>query len=608
MTKRLVVACLVFVLALAALPALAQSNPAETVPFDHWAYDAVQQLVDYGIIIGYPDGTFRGARAMTRYEFAVAISRMLDALKRDPAMRGLQGPKGDTGPAGAPGAAGAQGAAGPVGPAGAVGPKGAQGDPGKVNPDEVRAICSKLLDEFKNELKGLRDDVDYLQDDVYNLGDRVTALENQKGPKVTGWIDYRIGLTTTYAPGEIQRVTEQSYGGGWSSGWKPRGIIDNSLDFDNNEFDNMFAKIGARGKITDALSGAVVLAYRDTASAPVEYDGWTTSLDGYGAEQAYLSEANLDFTMKGWPYGRFVVGRQYQSYGLGMLVNNERHSQQGIRGIWNDIFGTNVDFESFVGNGDAFVYDWETDSTDEVADGYWSGRLSYTAPSWSLGVNYVPDGYGQEQGYSGDLWARFWGGRELQVEWATQTHAGDGWDFSGINDPTALMAMLDLWKGNNWRLRAYYSDVEANYNMWYSTINPYFEQYNNAEGYAWLPWERWLQNPLAMSNLQVLGGQLDFNIGDTALQLVYYNLDENSCSWKNTLWEETLCNGDGSPVPYKNLYGVRVMRELADGVTLKLTYAMQQINDDADWSWRTFRCAEEPGNAQLVSAELAVGF
>ena len=51
-------------------------NPAETVPFDHWAYDAAQSLTDSGIIVGYPDGTFRGDRTMTRDEFAAAVSRL----------------------------------------------------------------------------------------------------------------------------------------------------------------------------------------------------------------------------------------------------------------------------------------------------------------------------------------------------------------------------------------------------------------------------------------------------------------------------------------------------------------------------------------------------
>jgi len=53
------------------------SSGADRVPFDHWAYDAVQKLVDEGIIIGYPKThEFKGDRAMTRYEFAMALSRL----------------------------------------------------------------------------------------------------------------------------------------------------------------------------------------------------------------------------------------------------------------------------------------------------------------------------------------------------------------------------------------------------------------------------------------------------------------------------------------------------------------------------------------------------
>jgi len=52
------------------------------VPFDHWAYDAVQMLLDQGIMIGYPRSGFHGDRPLTRYEFAMALSRLLDALGR----------------------------------------------------------------------------------------------------------------------------------------------------------------------------------------------------------------------------------------------------------------------------------------------------------------------------------------------------------------------------------------------------------------------------------------------------------------------------------------------------------------------------------------------
>ena len=40
---------------------------------NHWAYAATESLRAKGIVIGYPDGYFRGKRTLTRYEFAVAI-------------------------------------------------------------------------------------------------------------------------------------------------------------------------------------------------------------------------------------------------------------------------------------------------------------------------------------------------------------------------------------------------------------------------------------------------------------------------------------------------------------------------------------------------------
>ena len=44
---------------------------------NHWAYEYVKSLADRGLIIGYPDGEFKGDRSMTRYEFAAVIYRAL---------------------------------------------------------------------------------------------------------------------------------------------------------------------------------------------------------------------------------------------------------------------------------------------------------------------------------------------------------------------------------------------------------------------------------------------------------------------------------------------------------------------------------------------------
>jgi len=56
----------------------AQSFP--DIPMGHWAGDAVEEIADLGIVIGFPDGTFRGNEAFTRYQSALVISRLLAVI------------------------------------------------------------------------------------------------------------------------------------------------------------------------------------------------------------------------------------------------------------------------------------------------------------------------------------------------------------------------------------------------------------------------------------------------------------------------------------------------------------------------------------------------
>ncbi|MBD2020058.1 carbohydrate porin [Leptolyngbya sp. FACHB-36] len=46
-----------------------------------WAFQALRSLVErYGCIVGYPDRTFRGNRALTRYEFAAGLNACIDRV------------------------------------------------------------------------------------------------------------------------------------------------------------------------------------------------------------------------------------------------------------------------------------------------------------------------------------------------------------------------------------------------------------------------------------------------------------------------------------------------------------------------------------------------
>lgn len=48
----------------------------------NWAFQALQQLIDrYGCLSGYPDGSFRGDRPLSRYEFAASLNHCLDQIQ-----------------------------------------------------------------------------------------------------------------------------------------------------------------------------------------------------------------------------------------------------------------------------------------------------------------------------------------------------------------------------------------------------------------------------------------------------------------------------------------------------------------------------------------------
>ncbi len=162
-TVGLVVGVLVL-MALTLAPAIA-AQPFSNVPQDHWAYNAIDKLASQGLIEGYPDGAFKGKRTMTRYEFAVAVARLLENVQ---AIAKQPGPAGPMGPAG------------PAGPAGEAGCLTA----------EQQALLNRLATEFAPELQALRSD-------LQKLTSQVEALQNKPNacaPVVT--INGNIGWRT----------------------------------------------------------------------------------------------------------------------------------------------------------------------------------------------------------------------------------------------------------------------------------------------------------------------------------------------------------------------------------------------------------------------------
>jgi len=162
------------------LPVLA--DPFSDVPQDHWAYDAVQMLEQKGLVEGYPDGLFKGDRAMTRYEMAMVVARVIAKLEQVQASI-------------------------PQIPDLSI----------YATKSDLETI-NKLLKEYKNELDALGVRVNNIEETVGKLTARVEELERVKVSGDFQCIAADVGIQ--------ERETIGDYGPGWSTTHVVMGDID----------------------------------------------------------------------------------------------------------------------------------------------------------------------------------------------------------------------------------------------------------------------------------------------------------------------------------------------------------------------------------------------
>lgn len=550
----------VVLLTTSALVAAGQPRAAdvsETVPFEHWAYDAVQMLVDEGILIGYPDGTFKGDRALTRYEFAQAVSRLLQAISTED-LAAHRGPQGPRGPQGVRGPVGPRGEVGPTGPPGPVGPQGRPGPAVTPSEEDIAEIVEGLTREFAEELAEFQNQTAAVRTQVEELDERLNAIEEQPAfPEVTGYLDYRIGLL-----GEI------------------------SLD---EEFDALTAEFGLEGSIADdAYARAVVkhtsrpqplsvLGSEVTQGPPIVTPvGPPDPIDGYGVRDVYLDEAWVSFETTRVTPARWTLGRQYQRYGLGLVADNDRLSQQGLRAQFDGILDGNLYCEAFLGGA---TYGTLPAPYVGYGDGYASAYLQYRQDDWSIGLPWLIDGYSadagvgdnfDEQAWGIDVWWRFLGDRELRAEWARlEEHANRSTASHPENtNPTAFMGLADLWNDDTIRLTGIYTDVEPEYDIIYSSVHPYYEKLFDGTGSSFVPWERWMYRTLALPNFEIWGADAVWQISerDTA-EFTYYDLTRKTDRWAAAPFRQ---------YSYNELYKLTVTREMGPNLTTSLTWARQE--------------------------------
>jgi len=233
------------------LPAFAQEFP--DVPPDHWAYDAVQDLVEKGIIQGYPDGTFGGKRALTRYEFAEALSKAIPEileLARQPAPPPLPG-TGEVAPT--PPAAGPQ-----------------------VTKEEFDALRN-LVTEFRDELAAVGVDVEALRRDIAALAERVIVIEEEIARvKLTGEVNL-IGRGTVDNAGAP--VDRDSRALGDLNPAEPQNPLANSSFFTDLQF-GMKAKVGEDVSVNALIAAGNYLKFALDDDELPDLVLWNLYMDG----------------------------------------------------------------------------------------------------------------------------------------------------------------------------------------------------------------------------------------------------------------------------------------------------------------------------------------
>jgi hypothetical protein len=186
-----------------ALPALAQDNFPD-VPANHWAYEALARMKRDGLLVGYPDGLYRGPRPASRYELAVAMHAVYTNLRN--LIDGLD----------------AQ-----IKALGQVNPQDIQNlkDQVAALQNEVNAMkgygddiaaLKRATEQFDRELRSLGVDVEAMKKDLGDLADRVTRLEKRKpAVDISGDVDFFMVTTNSNGnPGITQDGRLEGLAGG----------------------------------------------------------------------------------------------------------------------------------------------------------------------------------------------------------------------------------------------------------------------------------------------------------------------------------------------------------------------------------------------------------
>jgi len=214
--KRSTKLALSFVLAAGAVaPAFAQDNFPD-VPANHWAYEALARMKHDGLLVGYPDGLYRGGRPASRYELAVAMHAVYTNLKNvtdglDAQIKAIP-------------TSGFASAADVSALKDAVAALQADLAAMKSYGDDIAAL-KRAAETFDKELKSLGVDVEAMKKDLGDLASRVSALEKKKpAVEVTG--DINVLMLAGNSSGDVAGLSQDGRLEGVSNTGGTVGLVD----------------------------------------------------------------------------------------------------------------------------------------------------------------------------------------------------------------------------------------------------------------------------------------------------------------------------------------------------------------------------------------------
>lgn len=409
-----------------AIPAVA--GPFTDVPTHHWAYDAVDKLQTEGFVEGYPDGTFRGNHAFTRYEMAMVVARIWDAIEKKMAEISISGDRGE-------------------------------GITEQELQDEL-ALVYNLMDEFKAELQNIGLRVGDIEKRMTSLEGRVSNIEGMLDTiKFSGALRVRIEdiITNDYAPTGFTSPTQYSGviigtpGSNVGEYFEVEEMIKLALEASPSDYIDVYLDLWQIASYLDAPKGneyppnqALIVDEAWAKADMMKLMGWTPS--------SFFNRFNL------------VIGRQYARFGeFGLAFDNYFETRPGISIV---VGGDMLELASFLARSSRYGQQ-EGLAVGRASVKFGASRSEVEPRDYfaQIGVNYLGTGVGNEQGMGVDLNTELLSAdylNKLRVEYFQLIKDQSGYDVSknfGDDFESSLIAWVDLYNDGNTRVSAAYANI-----------------------------------------------------------------------------------------------------------------------------------------------------